>query len=52
MEKESAKVNLAGLTPTKAMKGASMCEEFQKMPDPLDIDPFSDLFKEVKVSTQ
>ena len=48
-KKESAKLGMAGLIPRETAKGALMCEVFQKMPDPLDTGPFSDLFKEVKV---
>ena len=45
-EKALAVVALAGLTPWEAAKGALLCEDFQKMPD-----PFGDVIKEVKVST-
>ena len=33
-EKASAAVGLAGLTPWEAAKGALLCKDFQKMPDP------------------
>ena len=33
--KDSASVSLGGLTVREAAKGALLCEEFQKMPDPL-----------------
>ena len=36
-KKDSASVELAGLTPAKAAKGALLCEEFQNMPDPLNV---------------
>ena len=42
-KKDSASVGLAGLTSAKAAKGALLCEEFQNMPDPLDIKK-EDLF--------
>ena len=42
-KKDSAAVGLAGLTPAKAAKGALLCEEFQNMPDPLDVKK-EDLF--------
>ena len=45
-EKAFVVVGLAGLTPREAAKGALLCEEFQKMPD-----PFGDVIREVKVST-
>ena len=45
-EKASAVVGLAGLTSWVAAKGALLCEDFQKMPD-----PFGDVIREVKVST-
>ena len=41
--KDSAAVGLAGLTPAEAAKGALLCEEFQNMPDPLDVKK-EDLF--------
>ena len=41
--KDSAAVGLAGLTPVEAVKGALLCEEFQNMPDPLDVKK-EDLF--------
>ena len=46
MGKTSAAVGLAGLTPQEAAKGALLCKDFQKMPD-----PFGDVIREVKVST-
>ena len=42
-EKDSAAVGLAGLTPVEAVKGAMLCEEFQNMPDALDVKK-EDLF--------
>ena len=42
-KKDSAAVGLAGLTPAEAAKGALLCEEFQNMPDPLDVKK-EDLF--------
>ena len=42
-KKDSAAVGLAALTPAEAAKGALLCEEFQKMPDPLDVKK-EDLF--------
>ena len=33
--KDSTLVGLSGLTVCEAAKGALLCEEFQKMPDPL-----------------
>ena len=42
-KKDSAAVGLAGLTPEEAAKGALLCEEFQNMPDPLDVKK-EDLF--------
>ena len=42
-KKDSAAVGLAGLTPVEAAKGALLCEEFQNMPDPLDVKK-EDLF--------
>ena len=42
-KKDSAAVGLAGLTPVEAVKGALLCEEFQNMPDPLDVKK-EDLF--------
>ena len=42
-KKDSAVVGLAGLTPAEAAKGALLCEEFQNMPDPLDVKK-EDLF--------
>ena len=33
--KDSTSVGLSGLTVQEAAKGALLCEEFQKMPDPL-----------------
>ena len=33
--KDSASVGLSGLTVREAAKGVLLCEEFQKMPDPL-----------------
>ena len=33
--KDSTAVSLSGLTVHEAAKGALLCEEFQKMPDPL-----------------
>ena len=42
-KKDSAAVGLAGLTPAEAVKGALLCEEFQNMPDPLDVKK-EDLF--------
>ena len=33
--KDSTSVGLSGLTVCEAAKGALLCEEFQKMPDPL-----------------
>ena len=43
-EKALAAVRLAGLTPQEVAKGALLCEDFQKMPD-----PFGDVIREVKV---
>ena len=45
---DSAVVGLAGLTPAEAAKGALLCEEFQKMPDPLDVKK-EDLFLLVSI---
>ena len=45
-EKASAVVGLAGFTPWEAAKGALLCKDFQKIPD-----PFGDVIREVKVST-
>ena len=42
-KKDSAAVGLAGLTPAEAVKGTLLCEEFQNMPDPLDVKK-EDLF--------
>ena len=42
-KKDSAAVGLAGLTPAEAVKDALLCEEFQNMPDPLDVKK-KDLF--------
>ena len=42
-KKDSDAVGLAGLTPVEAAKGALLCEEFQNMPDPLDVKK-EDLF--------
>ena len=42
-KKDSTAVGLAGLTPVEAAKGAPLCEEFQNMPDPLDVKK-EDLF--------
>ena len=39
-KKASAVVGLSGLTPREVVRGALTCPEFQKMPDPLDRDPF------------
>ena len=50
--KESAKVGLSGLTPREAARGALTCPEFQKLPDPLALDPYGWVVKEEDVSTQ
>ena len=42
-KKDSAAVSLAGLPTVEAAKGALLCEEFQNMPDPLDVKK-EDLF--------
>ena len=42
-KKDSAAVGLACLTPAEAAKGALLWEEFQNMPDPLDVKK-EDLF--------
>ena len=42
-KKDSAAVGLARLTPVEAAKGTLLCEEFQNMPDPLDVKK-EDLF--------
>ena len=42
-KKASAAVGLAGLTPREAARGALTRPEFQRMPDPLDLDPFGKL---------
>ena len=42
-KKDSAAVGLAGLTLVEAAKGALLCQEFQNMPDPLDVKK-EDLF--------
>ena len=42
-KKDSACVGLAGLMPAEAAKEALLCEEFQNMPDPLDVKK-EDLF--------
>ena len=42
-KRDSAAVGLAGLSPAEAAKGALLCEEFQNMPDPLDVKK-EDLF--------
>ena len=47
-KKYSAAVGLAGLTPAEAAKGTLLCEEFQKMPDPLDVKK-EDLFLLVSI---
>ena len=39
-KKASAVVGLSGLTPREVARGAHTCPEFQKMPDPLNRDPF------------
>ena len=39
-KKASAAVDLSGLTPREAARGALTCPEFQNMPDPLNRDPF------------
>ena len=48
-KKESAKVDLSGLTPREAARGALTCPDFQNMPDPLD--PYGRVVKEEDVST-
>ena len=50
-KKDSASVGLAGLTPHEAAKGALLCEEFQNIPDPLDIKK-EDLFLLFTMSIQ
>ena len=47
-KKASPAVGLAGLTPAEAAKGALLCEEFQKMPNPLDVKK-EDLFLLVSI---
>ena len=48
-KKESAMVGLSGLSPREAARGALTCLDFQKMPDPLDTDPFSPIVMKAKV---
>ena len=47
--KESAAVCLSGLTPSKATRGALTCPEFQKIPEPLDRDPFGPVVVKAEV---
>ena len=48
-KKTSAVVGLSGLTPREAVRGALTCPEFQKMPDPLERDPFGPVVAKAEV---
>ena len=48
-KKASAAVGLSGLTPRKAARGALTCPKFQKMPDPLNSDPFGPVVVKAEV---
>ena len=48
-KKASATVGLSGLTPREVVRGALTCPVFQKMPDPLNRDPFGPVVVKVEV---
>ena len=49
-KKVSAAVGMAGLTPREVARGVLTQLEFQRLPDPLDLDPFGKLVVKVEVS--
>ena len=46
---ESAVVGLSGLTPREVARGALICPDSQKMPDPQDRDPFGPIVMKAEV---
>ena len=48
-KKESAAMGLSGLTPRELARGTLTCPDFQKMPDPLDTDPFGPIVAKAEV---
>ena len=48
-KKESAEVGLSDLTPREAVRGTLTCPEFQKIPYPLDRDPFGPVVVKAEV---